>query len=179
MSSTTPSLAKSATTGAVAGLAASMAMAMYAMLAAWHQGHGFFAPLFHIASLFISPNAMNTAMQDAMMGKDFYFTFGPAVLGAIIHMMTGLMFGAIFGVVAAKANLKGMALIVAGAVYGVIVFALSAYVGLPLAAAIFNSGDQISHMPRMAGWTTFLIEHVIFGLALGMMALPLARRAAR
>ena len=179
MSTTSPTLAKSATTGAIAGLAASMAMAMYAMFAAWNAGHGFFAPLFHIASLFISPTAMNTAMDHAMMGHNFYFAVGPAILGAIIHMMTGLMFGAIFGVIAAKTGLKGMSLYMAGAVYGFIVFAFSAWIGLPLAAAVFSSGDQITHMARMAGWTTFIIEHVIFGLALAMMLPLFARKTAR
>jgi hypothetical protein len=37
-----------------------------------------------------------------------------------------------------------------------------------VAAGIFGSGDQITYMARMVGTCTFLIEHVVFGLGLGV-----------
>ena len=43
--------------GAGAGVLASLAMAAYAMMAAWAKDAGFFTPLYHIASLLISRTA--------------------------------------------------------------------------------------------------------------------------
>ena len=64
-------------------------------------------------------------------------------------------------------------------VYGFLVFVMSAYIGLPLAASIFNSGDPIKNMAEMAGWGTFIIEHLMYGVALGALAaVGLARSSA-
>lgn len=171
MTTTTTTIGKGAALGAAAGLAASVVMAMYAMIVAWIKGDGFFTPMYHIASLWISPSNLMTSMQDAMMQHDFHFAFGPAILGAMIHMMTGAMYGALFGLIVAAARVKGSALAIAGVGYGLLVFLISSFVALPLAAAIFSSGDQITHMARMAGWWTFVSEHLLFGLALGLIVL--------
>lgn len=169
MSNANSQPAKAVGVGAGAGMIASMAMAMYAMIASDSSGKGFFTPLYHIASLFISKSDMMTSMQHAMGGHAFYFTLGGAILGALIHMMTGAMYGAVFAVVISRVKLGGMVLIGTGAVYGAIVFVMSAYIGLPIAAAIFSSGDQITHMAKMVGTGTFLVEHIVFGAALGMI----------
>lgn len=139
--------------GAVGGVIASVVMAGYAMIAsATYQHHGFFTPLYHIASLFIAPTTMGTSMGHAMGGSSFYFSAGPAALGAVIHMMTGLMYGAVFAVLVSAARLRGAVVVCAGALWGVVVFAVSTWVGLPVAANIFNSGDQITHMATMVGY---------------------------
>ena len=39
-----------------------------------------------------------------------------------------------------------------GLLYGAMVFAVSTWIGLPIAAGIFDSGDQITNMAEMAGW---------------------------
>ena len=162
--------------GALLGAAASLVMAAFAMMAAaTYQSSGFFTPLYHIASTFISPSTLMTSMQHAMTGSTFYFAFGPAVLGAVIHMMIGAMYGAIFAIAAALLPWRGPALIAAGAVWGAIVFVISSFIALPVAAAVFSSGDQITHMASKVGYGTFLTEHVLFGLALG--ALLASRRA--
>lgn len=44
---------------------------------------------------------------------------------------------------------------------------ISSFIGLPLAAWVFGSGHQITHMATMVGYPTFLAEHVLYGLALG------------
>lgn len=54
---------------------------------------------------------------------------------------------------------------------------ISSYVGLPLAAAIFSSGDQITNMAELVGYGTFLVEHLIFGLVLGLIIAMGAKRA--
>jgi len=166
----TSSLGRAVLVGAVAGVIASLLMAMYAMIAAWTKDAGFFTPLYHIASLWAPQDAMMASMQDAMGGSHFHFEFGPAILGALIHMMTGAMYGAIFGLAVSKLRLGTAVLAGLGIVYGAIVFAVSAWIGLPIAAALFDSGDQITKMAEMAGWGTFVTEHLLYGLALGVLA---------
>lgn len=80
-----------------------------------------------------------------MSGSDFHFVFGTAVMGA--------MYGAVFGLVVSRLNLKLALLAGVGLVYGAIVIAMSSFIGLPLAAAIFDSGDPIKSMAEMAGWS--------------------------
>lgn len=163
-------LVRAAVTGAIIGMAAALVMAMYAMIAsATYQNHGFFTPLYHIASVFIAPKTLMTSMQQGMGDGIFYFTFGPAVLGALIHMMIGAMYGAVFAVAARALKLRSLNLVIAGTIWGAMVLVVSSWIGLPLAAAIFNSGDQITDMAKMVGYGTFLTEHLFFGLALGAL----------
>lgn len=165
--------------GAIAGVIGSLVMAMFAMLAAaTYQHSGFFTPLYHIGSLFVDPSTMMASMQQAMVGSNFYFAFGPAVVGAIVHMMVGAMYGIVFAVIVRMAKLRGINLITAGMVYGAMVFAVSAWIGLPLAAAIFSSGDQITNMASMVGYGTFVVEHIMFGVAAALVLLAFTRRTA-
>ena len=176
---TTPSsnLGRAILVGAGAGILAALVMAMYAMIAGWAKGAGFFTALYHIASLWASPNTMMASMKDGMAGNPFHFEFGPALLGMVIHMMTAAMYGAVFGLIVARLRLGTAALAAAGLVWGVAVFALSAFIGLPIAAALFGSGDQIANMAEMAGWGTFIIEHLLYGLVLGLLVALDRRRS--
>jgi hypothetical protein len=162
-------LGRAVAVGAILGVLASLVMAAYAMMASWAKDTGFFTPLYHIASLFISDDSMMASMKDGLGGSAFHFEFGPALLGAVIHMMTGAMYGAVFGVVVSRLSLGKALLSGAGLVWGALVFVISTYIGLPIAAALFNSGDQIRDMAEMAGYGTFVIEHLLFGLALGLL----------
>lgn len=166
----TGSLSRAVLTGAGSGVIASVVMAMYAMVAAWVKGTGFFTQMYHIASLWASQNSMMASMKDAVGGSDFHVVLGTAVLGAVIHMMTGAMFGAVFGLIVSRLHLGIAALAGIGVVYGLFVFLFSTYLGLPFAAAVFGSGDQIKNMAEMAGRGTFLVEHLLFGLSLGVLA---------
>jgi hypothetical protein len=163
--------------GAVTGVLASVVMAGYAMIAAWAKDTGFLTPPYHIASLLISQDSMMASMQSGMAGNALYFAFGPALLGAAIHMMTGAAYGALFAVAVSRLALGTAMLIPAGLVWGAVVFLFSAFVGLPLAAALFSSGPQITDMAAMAGWGTFLIEHLLYGLGMGVQMAVLVRRA--
>lgn len=148
-------------------------MAMFSMVASvTYQHHGFFTPLFHISDLFGSPDAMMRSAMEAMAGNKFWFSAGPAVLGLLIHMMTGAMFGIGFALLARR--LPRTVLVPAGAMYGVAVFVVSAFVGLPVAAKITGSGATISDMASMVGWATFAVEHMMFGLVLGALASRIA-----
>jgi hypothetical protein len=167
---TTTRVAPAVLRGAVFGMAASLVIAAFAMMAAaTYQHSGFFTPLYHIASTFISPSTLMTSMTEAMAGSTFYFAFGPAVLGAIIHMMIGAMYGVVFAVVALLLRLRGRALVAAGVVWGAMAFVASSFIALPVAANLFGSGDQIAHMATKVGYGTFLTEHLLFGLALGLL----------
>lgn len=164
------SVGTAALRGALAGIAASLVMAIYAMIAAaTYQHTGFFTPLYHIASTFIAPETMMTSMMRAGEGSTFYFAFGPAVLGAVVHMMVGAGYGMMFAALAVLARLRGIALIASGIVWGAIVFALSTWVFLPTAAALFGGGDPIRDMASMVGYPTFVVEHLLYGGALGML----------
>jgi hypothetical protein len=166
----TSSLGRAVLIGAVAGVIASLVMAMYAMGAAWSKDTGFFTPLYHIASLWADPKTMMDSMKaDMDHGDAFTFAFGPALLGVLIHMTTGALYGAIFGLAVSRLRLAAPLLAGIGVGYGAIVFAVSTWIGLPIAAALFNSGDQIKNMAEMAGWGTFVVEHLLFGLVLGLL----------
>jgi hypothetical protein len=157
-------------TGALWGVIAAAVMAMYAMVAGLtYLGTGFFTPLYHIASTVIEPDAMMTSMQRAMEGpSSFHFKFGPAVVGMTIHLATGAAYGIVFALLARAVRLSGLGAVAVGAVYGVAVLFFSSFLGLPIAAALFGGGDPIADMPQMVGWTTFTIEHVMFGVILGI-----------
>lgn len=164
--------------GALDGMAASIVMAMFAMVASvTYQHHGFFTPLFHISALVGSSASMMSSVQQAMTGHSFWFTPGAAVVGVAIHMMTGAMFGAVFALIARRTPRRSF--IPVGALYGLGVFAFSSIIGLPVAAAITGSGDVISQMASTVGWATFAIEHVMFGIALGAIAFVQPSRTVR
>lgn len=188
-STTTTALVRGAAYGAGAGAVASIAMGMYAMVASYLKDTGFFTPLHHIASLVAKPTAMMESMMAAMeKGDGFAITGGVAVLGLVIHMMTGALYGVILGLAVAKPRVGVAALAGIGLVYGALVFAVSAFLGLPLAAAIFGVDDfaggpmagmnAIADMAEMAGWGVFFSEHLVFGLVTGLLiAAGLRRRA--
>ncbi len=169
-STTARSLNAAVTRGAVSGMIGGAVMAMYAMFASvTYQHHGFFTPLFHISALIGSPDAMMRSVAEAMAGNKFWFTAGPAALGLGIHMMTGAVYGIGFAYLAH--HLRRARLVPAGALYGLAVFVVSVFVGLPVAAKVTGTGTTISEMASMVGWVTFAVEHVMFGLVLGAVAL--------
>ena len=163
-------IAAGAARGAAAGIAASLVMAMFAMLAALTYQHtGFFTPLYHIASSLARGDAMMESMQAAMAGNSFTFVFGPAALGAFVHMVVGAAYGAAFGIAARLLRWRGPVLIAAATVWGFIVFVISAWVGLPLAASVLGGGDPIRNMATMVGYPTFIGEHLLYGAVLGLL----------
>jgi len=118
-STSTASLRRAVLIGAGAGVIASLVMAMYAMLAAHAKDTGFLTPLYHIASLLNDDADLMKSMMAAQQNGDaFTFLLGPAILGAVIHMMTGAMYGAIFGLAVSKLRLGIAMLAGVGMVYG-------------------------------------------------------------
>jgi hypothetical protein len=143
-------------TGAIAGIVGGMVMAMYAMIAsAAFLGQGFFTPLYGIALPIVGSQALMTSMK-----LGFYFDLGPALAGLVVHMMWSALYGVLFGVIASRLQLAGTAAIVGGMVYGVAVMIVMSLIVLPFVGA--------GAMPGMIGWPSFTVEHLMFGLALGL-----------
>lgn len=170
---TTPQAGRTLGRGVLAGIVAGIAMAMYAMIAAaTYQNTGFFTPMYHIASTFIEPTTMETSMKEAMGGNLYYFSAGPAALGLAVHMMTAVAFGIVFALLVTRSGLQGAVAPLVGVVYGLGVFVLMSFVVLPFVADAFGGGKPIAEMPKMVGYTTFGVEHAIFGLVLGLVLAP-------
>ncbi len=155
--------------GAGAGLVASIVMGIYAMIASVYNDTGFFTPLYHIASSIGSPAAMMDSMQAAGSGDSTFFVGGSALLGLLIHMMVGAMAGVIFVLLVGLRPLARVLIVISGVIYGLLVMAVNSLVVLPLTAAVFGGGDPIADMGKVAGWTTFTVEHVLYGLTLGVL----------
>lgn len=164
--------------GLIGGIVGSLAMAMYAMVISnWVKDSGFFTPLYHIASSIISPTSMMNSMGSAMEGSNFYFSGGPAILGAIVHMMTGAIFGIVFVLLARLTSIKGVIAVFAGAMFGILVMGVNGIIGLPIIARIFGGGEPISDMAKIVGWGHFTVEHLIYGMMLGLIySLTLSRK---
>lgn len=171
--SRSPVLSRSLVAGAIAGMVAGAVMAMYAMMASatfLHQG--FFTPLYGIASPLTGPNAMMTSMRQGV-----YFTPGPALLGLMLHMMVAAMFGAVFALIVRATRLRGARAVALGVVYGLVVMGAMSAVVLPLLG--------VGSMPNTIGLPSFTMEHLFYGLVLGLWAgarpgdftLDVARRA--
>lgn len=172
-SAATPGLASAAAHGAAAGLTASLFMALFAMAAAaTYQQTGFFTPMYHIASIVVTPKAMAVSMLQAASGHAVTWSLGTFLLGATIHMAVGATYGALFGVLIRRLGIAGPSMLIAGLVWAVIVFAFSSCVGLPTAAALFDAGYPISNMASLVGYPSFLFEHLVYGAALGILLMP-------
>lgn len=167
--STEHSATKGLMYGAGAGVIASLAMAMYAMVASLMKGTGFFTPVYHIASVVAPGDSMMASMQNAASGGSFHFVLGTALIGVLVHMLTGAMYGAVFGLIVSRFNLKLAVLAAIGVAYGALVFAVSAFVALPIVGGVLGGGDPITNMAEMAGWGVFSTEHLLFGLVLGVL----------
>lgn len=162
------SLVRGAKVGILGGMAGAMVMTVYAMLSSVSNHHGFYTPLYHIASTFTSPKAMMDSMGAAMQGgHELTLRGGPALVGLVVHMMTGAMAGAMFGALAAALRQSRTVTVVGGAVFGLMVLVVNGFVGLPVMASLFDGGDPIRDMPQVVGWGTFTVEHVIYGVVLG------------
>lgn len=149
-------------TGIIAGMVAGAVMAMYAMLASatfLHQG--FFTPLYGIASPIVGSSAMATSMQ-----QGFYLSVGPALIGLIVHMMWSAMFGIAFLLIARLAHIHGAQGILAGLLFGVVVQLFMSLFVLRIVG--------LGTMPGMIGIPSFTVEHLLYGMMLGIWV---ARRA--
>ena len=164
------SVSRAISVGVTGGVIGSLAMAMFAMIISGSVKHtGYFTPIYHIASSVISGKAMMTSMLGPIQGHNFYFDLGPAIVGGIVHMMTGAIVGAIFGIIISKIHASRAITVVAGMMFGLLVLVVNSFVGLPIVSHLFGGGKPISDMAKIVGWGHFTVEHLIFGMMLGIV----------
>ncbi|MCA1701970.1 MAG: hypothetical protein LC808_01335 [Actinobacteria bacterium] len=154
--------------GATGGIIAAVVMAIYAMVAAaTYQHTGFFTPMYHIASSVMSPSTMMASAKDASQGHLFDLSLGPALVGLVVHMVVGAAYGIVFALLARLLTLRGVTLVLAGALFGLVAMGISSVALLPATASLLGGGEPISDMPTIVGWPTFSLEHILFGVVLG------------
>ncbi len=135
----------------VPGLVAGLVFAMWAMFVA------IFA-----SKLWAPPQGIAQSVGIGHQGWDFQFV--PFILGLMGHMMNSIIIGVIFLAIAAALRLRGIALLVAAMVYGVIVYLVMYY---PILRGILskNSGSFLTSNPE---WS-WVLAHVMYGLILGLL----------
>jgi hypothetical protein len=121
--------------GIIAGLIAGIAMAMVAMMLMPMMGRDMWSPVKLMAGTFQGEAALEGGA-------------GTILLGMMIHMGMSAVLGLIF------------ALIVAGIVYALIVWAVNQYATLPVVDKV-----MAERMPPMA----FAVTHVFYGAVLGWL----------
>jgi hypothetical protein len=135
----------------VPGLAAGMAFAMWAMFV------GIFA-----SKLWAPPQGIAQSVGIGAQGWDFQIV--PSILGIMGHMMNSIIIGLVFLAIAAALRLRGVVLVVAGMMYGVLVYLVMYY---PVLRAILSntSGSFLTSNPE---WS-WVLGHVMYGLILGLL----------
>ena len=95
-----------------------------------------------------------------------------SVVGFIVHMGISGFFGAVFGLVAVRFFQGWSQLLIAGVVYGIIVWVVGALVMMPLLLGMNEMVFQVGQ----AQWMS-LIGHIVFGLITGGIYAWLSQRA--
>lgn len=158
--------------GILAGMVAAVPMGLFSMIAAaTYQHRGFFSPMYHIASL-LGDDTAARSLQAAASGDVFFFVPEPTIFGVAMHLVVGGFFGAIFSVVAravvARIVPSRASIIAVGVAYALLVMLLMSLVLVPAADAALSGEERVSSFASVAGWGTFTIQHVIYGLVLGL-----------
>jgi hypothetical protein len=153
----------------MAGMVAALVMALFAMVWAATHGLGFYTPLYQVTAV-VEPGPLGVSLREAAGGWRFYFEVGPAAAGMAVHLGIGAGFGALFALVARAVALRGVAAVAAGVAYGLAVGGLMGLVVLPWAAGETAGGQLVADAPRLLGWPVFTVEHLLYGLVLGLLA---------
>jgi hypothetical protein len=100
-------------------------------------------------------------------GEIFMLVPESLMAGVAIHLVVGGFFGGLFALVA-RTELAQRAIVAAGVVYGLAVMVVMGLVVVPLADGALSGDPRVASFPRVAGWLTFVVAHVIYGLVLGL-----------
>jgi hypothetical protein len=153
----------------MAGMVAALVMVLFAMVWAATHGLGLYTPLYQVTAV-VEPGPLGVSLGEAADGWRFYFEVGPAAAGMAVHLAIGAGFGALFALIARSVQLRGRAAVAAGAAYGLAIGGLMGLVVLPWAAGETAGGELIAEAPRLLGWPAFTVEHLLYGLTLGLLA---------
>jgi hypothetical protein len=150
-------------------MVAAFVMGLFAMVVAATRGLGLYTPLYLVTAV-VEPGPLGVSLREAADGWRYYFEIGPAAAGMAVHLAIGAGFGALFALFARATRLRGPAAVAAGAAYGLAVGGLMSLVLIPLAAGETAGGQVVADAPRLLGWPVFTIEHLLYGLTLGLLA---------
>ncbi len=144
-----------------AGLIAGLVFAMWAMVV------GIFA-----SNLWAPPQGIAQAIGIGNPGHDFQIV--PFVLGLIGHMMNSIIIGLIFFAIVAALKLRGAILVIAGMVYGFVVY-LVMYLVVLRGLLSGTSASFLSANPERS----WILAHLMYGLVLGALLVygPLRERS--
>ncbi len=160
------SLPKFVTAGALIGVVAGAAFAMFEMVAAWAMGDGFWMPLRMIGAIGLGEEALESS----------YSLAGAASVGALLHLALSAVYGAIFGgLLALVPTLRTNVgvLVLAGSLYGLGLWLVNFYVVAPVAFEWFQDANAA---------VQFVAHVFFFGALLGALsskvahAVPASRR---
>jgi len=155
--------ASSAVRAGAAGLIAGLVFAMWAMIV------GIFT-----SNLWVPPQGIGQALGIGHQGHDFQNV--PFVVGLMGHMMNSIIFGLIFLAIAVALKLRGVAAVVVGMMYGIVVYAVMYWVVL----RNLLSGTSGSFLSANPEWS-WIVAHLMFGGVLGLLFAygPLSRSETR
>jgi hypothetical protein len=132
-----------------AGLVAGVVMGMVEMLFSALSGEGFWTPLVFIGA---------TVLRDLQsLTPPAPFLPVAVLLGMTGHLVTSMALGLVFAWLTAPRLRGWFALVLGGIVYGLIVFAATWFIVLPLVDPVMFELDA----------TLFAISHVVWGATLG------------
>ena len=134
------------------GLLAGLVFAMWAMVV------GLFT-----STLWAPPQGIAQSIGVGSPGHNFQLV--PFVVGLMSHMMNSIVLGAIFIAIARAFRLEGLAAVVAGMVYGVIVYVAMYWV---LLRGVLSS-TSTSFLSANPEWS-WVAAHLMFGVVLGAIA---------
>ena len=134
------------------GLLAGLVFAMWAMVV------GLFT-----STLWAPPQGIAQSIGVGSPGHNFQLV--PFVVGLMSHMMNSIVLGAIFIAIARAFRLEGSAAVVAGMVYGVIVYVAMYWV---LLRGVLSS-TSTSFLSANPEWS-WVAAHLMFGVVLGAIA---------
>jgi hypothetical protein len=150
------------------GMVAAAVMALFSMVAA-AADLGVYGRLYLVTAI-VEPGPLEVSMAEAEAGTGAFLEVGGAAAGLAVHLAIGAGFGAVFALLARGLHLRGLAALAAGAGYGLAVMALMGLLVLPAAAGQTAGGQLIADAPRLLGWPVFAVEHLLYGLTLGLFA---------
>ena len=137
----------------IGGIVASLVIGMWEMIveAVLPDGAGFFGPVVAIGA---------TVVRDLQgSGNPIPFDGIAFILGLAGHMMNSVLLAAVFGLVASRSLHGGGALVAAGVIYGIVVWAAMWFVVIPLVDPLMLNLNGL----------VFLIGHMMWGGALGFL----------
>ncbi len=135
------------------GIVASLVIAMWEMIveAIIPAGNGFWSPVVYIGA------TVARDLQSVTAPVPFHL---PAViLGLVGHMMNSIIFGLIFAYLIAPRSRSLGRQVVAGLIYGVVIYLVMWFVVLPLVDPVMLNLNAI----------VFLLGHMMWGVALGIV----------